>query len=97
GDPPRPPPPLPAGSAPLPGVPVGLLLGKTDLPCRRILAVLLSIPLLLPPYIFAICWFNLLAKDGVLAHVIPAWTVEALSRSLFGLPGCLWVLVSAFL
>jgi iron(III) transport system permease protein len=86
-----------AGCVTLIGVPLGLLLGKTDLPCRRILAVLLSIPLLLPPYIFAVCWFNLLTKNGMLVHVIPARTLELLSRWLFGLSGCLWVLVSAFL
>ena len=88
---------LTAGCVTLIGVPLGLLLGKTDLPFRRILAVLLSIPLLLPPYILAVCWFNLLAKNGVLVRVIPARTVELLSGWLFGLPGCLWVLVSAFL
>ncbi len=88
---------LTAGCVTLIGVPLGLLLGKTDLPCRRILAVLLSIPLLLPPYIFAVCWFNLLARNGVLVHLMPARSVELLSGWLFGLPGCLWVLVSAFL
>ena len=88
---------LTAGCVTLLGVPLGLLLGKTDLPCRRVLAVLLSIPLLLPPYIFAVCWSNLLARDGLLAYFVPAKTAELLSRSLFGLPGCLWVLVSAFL
>jgi iron(III) transport system permease protein len=88
---------LTAGCVTLIGVPLGLLLGKTDLPFRRFLAVLLSVPLLLPPYIFAVCWFNMLAKDNVLVHVIPAWTVKLLSLRLFGLPGCLLVLVSAFL
>ena len=88
---------LTAGCVTLIGVPLGLLLGKTDLPCRRILAVLLSIPLLLPPYIFAVCWFNLLARDSVLVNLMPARTVELMYGWLFGLPGCLWVLVSAFL
>ncbi len=86
-----------AGCATLLGVPLGLLLGKTDLPFRRALAVLLSIPLLLPPYMLAVCWFNLLASNGVLARVIPARALELLSGWLFDLPGCLWVLVSAFM
>jgi len=38
---------LTAGCVTLLGVSLGLLLGKTDLPLRRTLAVLLSIPLLL--------------------------------------------------
>ena len=46
------------------GVPLGLLLGKTDVPLRRVVIVLLCVPLLLPSYIFAICWFNLLAANG---------------------------------
>jgi iron(III) transport system permease protein len=88
---------LTAGGVLLVGVPVGLLLGKTDLPFRRTLAVLLSIPLLLPPYILAVCWFNLLASHGMLSRVIPVRTLELLSGWLFGLPGCLWVLVSALM
>lgn len=86
-----------AGGTTLVGVPLGLLLGKTDLPLRRALAVLLSIPLLLPPYILAVCWFNLLTGNGMLVRIIPAQTIEWLSRGLFGLPGSAWVLVSAFM
>src|SRR5262245_9597472 len=74
-----------AGCATLIGVPLGLLLGKTDLPLRRTLAVVLSIPLLLPPYILAVCWFNLLASNGVLTHIVPTRTLDLLSSWLFGL------------
>lgn len=88
---------LVAGFAILIGVPLGLLLGKTDLPFRRVLTVLLSIPLLLPPYILAVCWSNLLARHGLLAAIIPAGATELLSGWLFGLPGCLLVLGSAFM
>ena len=88
---------LTAGCALVLGVPLGLLLGKTDLPFRRALAVLLSIPLLVPPYVLAVCWFNLLTTHGPLARVVPAGTMEQLSTLLFGLPGCLWVLMSAFM
>ncbi len=79
------------------GVPLGLLLGKTDLPFRRALAVLFSIPLLIPPYILAVSWFTLLARDGLLARVIRPATVGLLSDRLFALPGSVWVLVSAFM
>ena len=88
---------LTAGFAMVLGVPLGLLLGKTNLPFWRTLAVLLSIPLLIPPYILAVSWFNLLARDGLLARVIPPGTVGLLSDWLFGLPGCVWVLVSALM
>ena len=63
---------LTAGIAVMLGVPLGLLLGKSDLPFRHALGVLLSIPLLIPPYILAVSWFNVLAGDGLLAKAIPA-------------------------
>lgn len=88
---------LTAGLALVLGVPLGLLLGKTNLPFRRAFAVMLSIPLLIPPYILAVSWFNLLARKGLLARVIPARIVGLMSDWLFGLPGCVWVLVSAFM
>jgi len=77
------------------GVALGLLFGKTDLPFRRTLTVLLGIPLLLPPYVLAICWFNLLASDGLLAQGAPVQLAGLLSHALYGLPGCWWVMVSA--
>jgi iron(III) transport system permease protein len=88
---------LTAAVATLLGVSLGLLLGKTDLPVRGMLAVLLSIPLLLPPYVLAVSWFNLLSAGGLLSHVLPAAHLRLLSDWLFGLPGCVWVLSSAFM
>jgi len=88
---------LTAGFAIVLGVPLGLLIGKTDLPFRRAFAVLLSVPLLIPPYILAVSWFNLLARNGLLSRVIPPGIVELLSGWLFGLPGCLLVLASTFM
>jgi iron(III) transport system permease protein len=79
------------------GVPLGLLLGKSDLPLRRTLTALLTIPLLLPPYTLAVCWSNLLSGNGWLASIVPQHVAAALSRSLFGFAGCLWVLVSALM
>ena len=39
------------------GVPLGVLLGKTDLPFRWAFTVLLAVPLLIPPYVIAVAWF----------------------------------------
>ena len=64
------------------GLPMGLLLAKTDLPARRVFVLLFTVPLVIPPYITAVSWANLLGKN---AH----W--------LFGLPGCVLVLVSTFM
>src|SRR3954471_5457299 len=78
---------LTAGCALLLGVPLGLLLAKTDVPLRRPLMVTLCAPLLLPPYILAVCWFDLMSRSawlGTDAFLPSNW--------LFGLPGCLLVL-----
>src|SRR6516165_459702 len=42
------------------GVPLGVLLARTDLPFRRTLAIVLASPFLVPPYIFAVAWFTVL-------------------------------------
>ena len=64
------------------GVPLGILFAKTDLPARRTFTALFTVPLLAPPYITAVSWFDLVGASS-------AW--------LFGLPGCVLVLSSAFL
>jgi iron(III) transport system permease protein len=65
------------------GFPLGILFGKTDLPFRRFFTVLFTIPLLIPPYIFAISWSGL--------------PVGVNYDSFFGLLGCITVLFSVFL
>jgi hypothetical protein len=52
------------------GMPLGILLGKTDLPFRRFFTALFVVPLLIPPYIIAVSWFDLLGREGLLAHLI---------------------------
>lgn len=79
------------------GVPLGLLLGKSDLPLRGTLTLLLTIPLLLPPYTLAVCWFNFLSSKGLVVWIAPPRVAAALSRCLFGFSGCLLVLVSALM
>jgi iron(III) transport system permease protein len=44
------------------GVPLGVLLGKTDLSFRGALTVLLTVPLLIPPYVIAVAWFGVLGS-----------------------------------
>ncbi|HEC20723.1 MAG TPA: iron ABC transporter permease [Gammaproteobacteria bacterium] len=71
------------------GVPLGILLGKTDLPLRRALTLLFTIPLLIPPYIVAVAWSGLLQLLAPGGDIAGAW--------LFGLPGCVLVLSTVFL
>ena len=81
----------------LAGVPLGVLLAKTDLPLSRTLAVIFSLPLLFPPYILAVGWFEILGRGGILSRWIGLATGEATSQWLFGLPGAVLVLASALL
>ena len=74
---------------------LGILLAKTDLPLSRSFSVIFSLPLLFPPYILAVGWFEVLGRSGILARWIPIG--ETTSRWLFGFPGAVLVLGTAFL
>jgi iron(III) transport system permease protein len=88
---------LTAGISTLIGVPLGVLLGKTDLPLRGTLTLLLSTPLLIPSYVLAVAWFFILGRTGPLGKVLPdAWS-QKISSEFFGLFGCTFVLASAFM
>ena len=63
------------------GIPLGVVLSKTDLPFKGIFTFLFTIPLLLPPYITVIAWSYLVKKE--------IW--------FFGLPGCVLILSISFL
>jgi iron(III) transport system permease protein len=77
------------------GVPLGILLGKTDLPFRRAFTVLLAVPLLIPPYVIAVAWFAVIGAGGWMSRLLPAIS-QQLSSAFFGLPGCIGVLFTAF-
>lgn len=79
------------------GVPMGLLIGKTDIPFKNFFRVLFIIPLLLPPYIMAIAWFAILGREGFLSKAIGLAFAEKTSSFLFGLPGCVLVLSTTFM
>lgn len=78
------------------GVPLGVLLGRTNLPFRKAFAGLLTLPLVLPPYITAVAWFDVLGRRGWLSRILGEAISEWTSLQLFGLPGCTLVLTSAF-
>ncbi|MCP4454821.1 MAG: iron ABC transporter permease [Planctomycetes bacterium] len=86
-----------AGLCTVVGVFLGIVLGKTDLPFRRVLAVLFTVPLLIPPYISAVSWSLILGREGLLAQRLSPSVAEVTSGWLFDLPGCVLVLSSTFL
>jgi iron(III) transport system permease protein len=79
------------------GLPLGILFARTDLPLRRLFAVLFTIPLLIPPYVTAVSWFDLLGREGVLAAFLGPTAAATTSKWLFGLPGCVLVLFATFM
>ena len=79
------------------GVPLGILLGRTDLPFRRLLLFLFLLPLLVPPYVTAVAWFDLLGKGGLLSPLLGPALTSAATDLLFGLPGCVLVLSTVYL
>jgi iron(III) transport system permease protein len=81
----------------LAGVTLGILVAKTDLPFGSSLSVVFCLPLLFPPYILAVGWFEILGRGGILTRWIGPTAGEKTSRWLFGLPGAVLVLASAFL
>jgi iron(III) transport system permease protein len=79
------------------GVPLGVLLGRTDLPLRGAFTMLLTLPLLVPPYVIAVAWFAVLGSSGWIGGFLAPTTSEFLSSAFFGLYGCIGALSTAFL
>ena len=79
------------------GVPLGMLLGRTDLPLRGALTMLLTLPLLVPPYVIAVAWIAVLGSSGWIGGFLSPATSEFLSSTFFGLHGCIGALSTAFM
>jgi iron(III) transport system permease protein len=79
------------------GLVLGILLARTDLPGRRLFAVLFTVPVALPPYITAVAWFDVLGRRGLLSRFATEAAAEWTSAQLFGQAGCVLVLASTFL
>jgi len=79
------------------GVPLGILLSKTDLPLKKAFTTLFLIPLIIPPYILAISWFYFLGRSGVIATLFGKTIGVLTSRFLFGFPGTLFVMISTLI
>jgi iron(III) transport system permease protein len=87
---------LTASLSTLIGVPLGILLGKTDLPWRSALTLFLAAPLLIPSYVLAVAWLSMVGRAGLLGGILPdVWSRE-IASAFFGLFGCMFVLASAF-
>lgn len=79
------------------GLPLGILLGKSDVPGRPLLITLFTIPLLIPPYVQAVAWFHLLGRQGWVSRWLGSGDWKAGSDFLFSLGGCAWILFSCYM
>jgi len=77
--------------------PLGVLLGKSDLPLRGAFTMSLTLPLLLPPYVMAVAWFAVLGSTGWIGRFLAPTTSEFLSSAFFGFYGCIGALSTAFM
>jgi iron(III) transport system permease protein len=88
---------LTASLSTLIGMPLGVLLGKTDLPWRGALTLVFTAPLLIPSYVLAVAWLAIVGRTGLLGGLLPeAWS-RGIASAFFGLFGCTFVLASAFM
>jgi iron(III) transport system permease protein len=62
------------------GLPLGVLLGRSDVPLRRVALWLHAFPLFVPPFLLALGWFHLLGRGGLVGSELGA-------RILFSVPG----------
>jgi iron(III) transport system permease protein len=88
---------LTASFSTLIGVPLGVALGKTDLPWRGALTLVLAAPLAIPSYVVAVAWLPILGRTGLLGGFLPSPWSRDLGSAFFGLFGCTFVLTSAFM
>lgn len=79
------------------GVPLGILFGKTDLPFKRFFLFSFTLPLLIPPYIFAISWFYFIKRGGILSYFLPQNFINTLNNLFFGFSGSVFILFTIFL
>jgi len=76
------------------GLPLGWLVARTDLPGRRWLETLCLLPYMLPPFIGAIAWTQLLAPR--VGYINKLWMLLTNSRhsplNIYGFGGMVWVM-----
>ena len=70
------------------GLPLGVLLGRSDLPCRGLALWLHAFPVFVPPFLLGLGWFHLFGRTGFTGS-------DATARLLFSWPGAVAVLAMA--
>jgi iron(III) transport system permease protein len=71
------------------GVPLGIVLGRTDVGARRAVFLVHALPMFVPPFLLALGWFHVFGQSGLIGS-------DATARVLFGPAGLIGVLGLAF-
>lgn len=66
------------------GVPLGLLLARTDVPAKRLLRLLFVVPLVIPPYILGLAWIYIGSSTGIIVQIFGRDLLSGLTYSLTG-------------
>ncbi len=74
----------------------GAILALERLPGRRILAAALAAPMLIPSYVLAVAWIELLGKNGLLTRLLGELAPNAPSPNLYSIPGVILVLAFTY-
>lgn len=77
-------------SATLLGLITGYSVECIRIPGRRFFMYCLATPFLIPPYISAIAWIDMLGNNGIFSQYMPSIT------SLYSIPGVIWVTSLAY-
>ena len=75
------------------GAPLGLVLARADLPAKRLLRIVLVIPLVVPPYVLALSWILISGSQGFMAGWLGS---DLLSKWTYTLTGAILVLGTSF-
>lgn len=79
------------------GVPIGLLVSRTDLPGRHALWLLCLPPLIVPPYINAVAWVELAGERGLLSQVLMhGFGLQRAPFAMYSIGGGAWALAASF-
>jgi iron(III) transport system permease protein len=73
-------------------LPAAWLVARTDLPFRRLWAVLIALPLVFPSYVAAFCWVSFFGPKGYLQSWLAGLGVERLPEIVYGFSGATLVL-----
>jgi len=79
------------------GVPVGYALGYVQVPAKRLLGGVLALPVLVPPYVLATAWIDVLGREGMLVRALQSVTGVTIPwAGPYSISGAAFVLATAY-